>query len=91
MNKIGKLAVLAAFVTPGLALAQINVNDVLGSSEGAIRAALEAKGYSITKFEVEEDEIEVYASLDGKTYEIEVSPETGAVLEIELEDDEDDS
>ncbi len=91
MNKFGKLAVLAACVTPGLAMAQINVGHVLGSSEADIRSALEAKGYTISEVEAEQDEIEIYASLDGEAYEIEVSPETGAVTKVELDDDEDDS
>ncbi|NOD34502.1 MULTISPECIES: PepSY domain-containing protein [unclassified Ruegeria] len=91
MNKFGKLAVLAACVTPGLAMAQINIGHVLGSSEADIRSALEAQGYTISEVETEQDEIEIYAFLNGKKYEIEVSPETGAVIEIELADDEDDS
>lgn len=91
MNKLGKLASLAVVIAPGMVLAQVNVGDVLGSSEAAVRSALEAKGYVISEVETEDDEIEVQAAMDGKTYEIEVSADTGQILEIELEDTSDDS
>ena len=91
MNKLGKLALLAAIATPGMVWAQVNVGDVLGFSETAIRSALEAKGYVISKIEPEDDELEVQAAMDGKAYEIEVSTESGEILEIEREEPSDDS
>ena len=90
MIKLNKTTLLAALIFPGLALAQVNVGDAVGTSEMDIRSALEAKGYVIAEFEIEDDEIEVEATLDGVAYEIEVSPEDGTVLEVEM-DDEDES
>ncbi|WP_298919006.1 PepSY domain-containing protein [uncultured Roseobacter sp.] len=88
MIKNGKMVLLAGLLLPGMALANISVGDALGKSDAAVRAALEAKGYAISEIELDKDEIEVEAMLDGKTYEIEVSPETGLILEIELDDED---
>ena len=90
MTKHGKLALLAALLIPGGALAQFNVGDELGTTETAIQAALEAQGYTVIEIEFEDDEIEVAAMLDGQLFEFEISPETGLVLEIEEEDEDDD-
>ncbi|MBW4709766.1 PepSY domain-containing protein [Roseobacter sp. YSTF-M11] len=90
MMKYGKVTLLAGLIVPGAVFAQIGVGDALGASEADVRAALKAQGYVITEVELEDGEIEVEATRDGKAYEIEVSAETGIVLEIEL-DDEDDS
>ncbi|SLN54911.1 hypothetical protein ROA7450_02824 [Roseovarius albus] len=90
MMKHGKTVLLASLLIPGVALAQINEGDALGTTEADITAALESQGYAITEIETEDGEIEVEAMLGGKAYEIEISAETGNVLEIEL-DDEDDS
>lgn len=89
MIKNGKAALLATLLIPGAALAQINVGDDLGTSETAIRAALEAQAYIIEEFEVEDGEIEVEATLEGQTFEFEISPETGLVLAAYLEDEDD--
>jgi hypothetical protein len=91
MNKLGKLTLLAAALSPAMVLAQVNVGDALGSSEPSIRAALEAKGYVISDIETEDGEFEVQAMMDGKTYEIEVSADSGQILEIEQEDKSEDS
>ena len=91
MKILGKSVVAAAFLVPGLALAQANIGDNLGTNEADIRAALEAKGFVIEEFEMDDKEIEVEASLDGMPYEIEVSNETGMVIEVALDDDDDDS
>lgn len=90
MMKYGKTVLLAGLIIPGAVFAQINEGDALGVTEADIRTALEAQGYAITEVEQEGDEIEVEAMLNGTAYEIEVSVETGMVLEVEL-DDEDDS
>ena len=88
MTKLGKTAFLAGIILPGMALAQISEGDMLGKTEADIRSALETQGYTVTEFEIEDGEIEVEAMADGQAYEFEVSPETGMVLEIELEDDD---
>ncbi len=84
----GKMILLSGLLIPGIAMAQINVGDSLGTTEQAIRAELEAQGYTISEIEVEGDEIEVEATLDGQAFEFEISTETGSVIEIELEDDD---
>ena len=86
----GKITLLATLIVPGLALAQVAPGDSLGTSEADIRAKLEARGYAVTEFEIEDGEIEVEATMNGKAYEIEVSSKDGNVLEVEL-DDKDDS
>lgn len=77
-------AAVAAVSIPSIAAA-LSTGDAVGTSEADIRAALEGEGYNI-----DEIAIEVEATRDGKTYEIEISLETGEVVEIELEDDDDD-
>ena len=84
-----KTTLLAALLVPGAALAQVNVGDALGDTETAIRSALETQGYTVTEIEVEDGEIEVEASISGKAFEFEVSPETGLVLAASLDDDDD--
>lgn len=91
MTKFGKLALVAGLLLPVTAMAQVNLGDNLGSSEAAIRTALEAQGYAVLEIEREGGEIEVEAILNGQEYEIEISAETGLILEIELEDDSEDS
>ncbi len=54
--------------------------------DDAIRAALAAEGYEITKYERERGEVEVYARRDGRTWELKVDPRTGRVLKAEVED-----
>lgn len=90
MIKHGKLLLLSGLLIPGIAMAQINAGDTLSTTEDAIRAELESQGYVISEIEYEDDEIEVEATLNGQAYEIDINPETGAVLEVELEDDESD-
>ena len=90
MMNYSKSVLLAALLIPGVALAQINAGQELGTSQNAIQAELEARGYTVIEFEIEDDEIEVEASLDGQIFEFEISPTTGQVVEIELEGDDDD-
>jgi hypothetical protein len=78
------VACIVAVSAPGIAAA-LSAGDTVGIVEADIRAALEAEGYNVGDIA-----IEVEATRDGKEYEIEVSLETGQVLEIELEDDDDD-
>ncbi len=48
--------------------------DRPGVSDQAIRARLEAEGYTITKYERERDEIEVYATRAGAHFKIKSIP-----------------
>ena len=79
----------ALIAIPAMALAVVNVGDQLGTTESAVRAQLEADGYTVHEFEVEDGEMEVTATKDGQTFEIEMSA-SGQVLEIELEDEAED-
>ena len=89
MNTLLKTTLIAAAViAPTWVMASMNAGDVAGKSEAEIRSSLESAGYQIKKFETEDDEFEVYAELDGKLYELEISANTGEITEIELEDDE---
>ncbi|MEP1538226.1 MAG: PepSY domain-containing protein [Paracoccaceae bacterium] len=90
MFKHSKTLLLATLLAPGVALAQINIGDELGATETAIRAALEAQGYTTTEIEVEDGEIEIAASSAGRFFEIEVSPETGLVRAVEEGEKDDD-
>jgi hypothetical protein len=80
---------LVGFALPSLALAAVSVGDQLGTTEEGIRTALTAQGYEITQFETEDGEIEVDALFEGQMLELEISPDTGLVIEIEAEDDDD--
>lgn len=82
-----KLILLAGLVVPSMALAELKVGDTVGTSNDDIRNALEAQGYSISEVEFEDGEIEVEATLGGESYEIELSAESGEILEIETDDD----
>lgn len=91
MNPKSKLILLAsaALCVPAIAFAAINVGDKAGVTDAEIRGSLEAAGYKIDEIEREDDEIEVTATLNGRTVEIEIAPKTGEIQEIELEDDND--
>lgn len=85
------LTLTAAIITlPALAFAQFNIGDTLPTAEADIRTMLEAKGYQIEEVEVEGDEIEVEATLDGVEYELTLAAATGEILEVELEDEDGD-
>ena len=89
MNMLVKSAIAAAMIiTPTWVLASMSPGDVAGKSEVEIRENLEAAGYSVKKFESEDGEFEVYAEFDGRLLELEISAETGEIIEIELEDDD---
>ena len=88
MKNFSKPALLAALLIPGAALAQLNVGDMAGTSEGAILAALAAQGYEVLEIEIEDGEFEIEVSLDGNFFEIEVDMHSGIVTEIEAEDDD---
>ena len=88
-----KTAILgSAIVTaslPAIALASISEGDTLGTTEADVRAALEAAGYTVMEIEVEDGKIEAEVTREGEAFEVEISARSGAVLEIETEDDED--
>lgn len=81
------LSIAALIAAPAVAFAAVSVGDVIGTTEAEIRANLESEGYVITEIEFEDDEIEVEVIYEGKELEIELAVDTGAIVEIELEDD----
>ena len=80
---------LAALI-PVAAFANFTVGDTMPTDEAQIRAEFEAKGYTVLEIEAEDGEIEVEYELDGQVYEVSIAADTGAITEVELEDDEDD-
>ncbi len=79
-------AAVALAAVPGLALAGMSVGDSVGTSDEEIRAALTAQGYSIEEIENEDGKFEAEVVLNGQTFEIEIDPHSGNVLEIEEDD-----
>lgn len=90
MTNLMKPALLAALIVPGIAIAGVDIGQTLGTSEADVRLALTDMGYVVQEIEIEDGEIEADVMLDGVAYEVEVSMDTGLVIEIELEDDDDD-
>ncbi|WP_299686167.1 PepSY domain-containing protein [uncultured Tateyamaria sp.] len=89
MNTLIKPAILAGLLVPATAFAGLELGQPLGTTEEGIRAALTDMGYTVEEFEAEEGEIEVDVTLDGVAYEVEVAADTGHIIAMELEDDED--
>ncbi|WP_298360797.1 PepSY domain-containing protein [uncultured Litoreibacter sp.] len=80
----------AIVALPAAAFAQFNLGDTLPTAEADIRTMLEAQGYQIEEIELETDEIEVEATLDGVAYELTLAAATGEIIEIELDDEDGD-
>jgi uncharacterized membrane protein YkoI len=74
---------------PVAAFANFAVGDTVGTDIDEIRAKFEAQGYTVTEIEVEDGEIEVEYVLDGQEFEVTLAADTGEVLEVELEEDDD--
>ena len=91
MTHAKKLTAMAAILAlyPTIALAEVTVGALMGTEEAQIRASLEAAGYSVKEIEIEDGEIEAEVMLDGKTLEVEISPEDGTVLALETDEDDD--
>ncbi|MEP1206213.1 MAG: PepSY domain-containing protein [Rhizobiaceae bacterium] len=90
LNKKFIALMATATLVPTIALAGVTLGDSVGTSEAEIRASLEKQGYTIEEFEREDGEIEVEVTLDGKPLEIEISPEDGTVISMEVDDDDGD-
>ncbi|MEP3277769.1 MAG: PepSY domain-containing protein [Stappiaceae bacterium] len=86
-SRIKTIAVALAFVTaPTLALAEISVGDSVGKTEVEIRSALTKQGYSVEEIEQEDGKFEAEVALNGEKFEIEIDPQSGDVLEVEIDD-----
>jgi hypothetical protein len=88
MSKHHIFALTVGLLTPAIAFAQIGVGDPAGSTGDQVRATLTGMGYDIIALEIDGDEIEAEARLNGIAYEIEVSAQRGIVTGIELEDND---
>lgn len=76
----------ACFCLAQTALAQVSPGQTIGTDEAAIRAALEAAGYTVRQVERKRDgKHEVDAVFDGHALEIDISSD-GQITEIELDD-----
>lgn len=90
MNTTTKLtlAVLIA-LAPATAFAAPSVGDALGTSVAEIATNLQDAGYEVREIERDDSDFEVEIIVDGQLYELEISPRTGMITEVELEDDDD--
>ncbi len=88
--KTTNLLLISALTLSTASAYAVETGDVLGTSEADIRANLEIHGYDVQSIIIDGDEIEIDALLDGQKFEIELSSDAGAVLEIEPEDEDDD-
>ena len=89
MTYLTKPALLAALIVPAAAFAGLDLGQSLGTTEDEVRAALTGLGYEVVEIEIEDGEIEAEVVLDGAAFEIEVAMDTGQIVEIEAEDDDD--
>lgn len=89
MTNTLKSALLATFLLPTAAMANIAVGTTLGKTEADVRANLTTLGYSVEAVETEDDEIEAEILKDGQRFEVEVASDTGLVTEFELENEDD--
>lgn len=84
------LASLAALVlVPAAAFAVPVVGETVGTTMEDITSNLQNAGYEVREIEADDDELEAVIVADGQLYELEISPDTGMITEIELEDDDD--
>lgn len=89
---VGSLALAGVIV--GASHAQSTTANPALSEAAAIEIALAEVPGEITETELEREdgklvyEFEIIAAADGKEMEVEIDAETGAVLEVEAEDDD---
>jgi hypothetical protein len=80
-------AVLAA---PAIALAAPTVGDSVGTTLQEVTNALASAGYEVREVEMDGRQIEALVLVDGQWLELEISPETGMIISVELDEDDDD-
>lgn len=85
------LASLSALVlVPAVAFAVPIVGQTVGTTVEEITSNLHNAGYEVREIEADDDELEAVILADGQLMELEISPDTGMITEIEMEDDDDD-
>lgn len=85
-QKTALAALTVLVIAPAAAFAAPSVGDELGTSIAEIAASLHEAGYDIREIERDDDEFEVEVILDGQRYELEISPTTGLITDLHLED-----
>ncbi|MEO0383314.1 MAG: PepSY domain-containing protein [Pseudomonadota bacterium] len=76
-------------IAPVVALAAPTVSDAVGTNLEEVMNNLANAGYEVREIEAENDELEAVVLTDGQLLELEISPETGMILSVELEEDDD--
>lgn len=84
------LAAASIAVSSVFAFANLEKGASIGKTESEIRFALEKQNYKVKEIELEDGVYEVEVILDGQEMELEIDPNTGLILEVELEDDDHD-
>lgn len=85
MKTLTLTAAAALILAPFAALAALPVvGDVLGTDADTVKAALEAAGCPVEKFEAEDGSVEAVCkdAETGKMLEIVIDPKTGAVTDV---------
>jgi hypothetical protein len=77
-------------VVPAIALAAPTVGDMVGTNLEDVMNSLTSAGYEVREIEAEDDELEAVILAEGRLLELEISPETGMIVSVELEEDDDD-
>jgi hypothetical protein len=77
---------LALDSSTGTVIGAAEYEDRTTLDDAAVKAALAAQGYAVTGFKRDGDEIEVEATRDGRRWELEVDPRSGAIREMESEE-----
>ncbi len=77
-------------VAPAIAFAAPTVGDSVGTNLEEVMNNLISAGYEVREIEAEDDELEAVILADGQLLELEISPETGMIISVELEEDDDD-
>lgn len=85
---VAAMAIGAVLLSAPLAAwAGLSTGDSVGKTPDEIRTSLESLGYVVEEIEIEDDEIEAEVTMNGEELEIEIDPATGAIIEIEKEDE----
>jgi hypothetical protein len=84
---VASVALAAALaLSAAVAIAAASKGSYAGKSKDEITNSLEQQGYKVRKVESEEGNLEAYAILEGKRYEIYVDPQTGNIVKIKEND-----
>jgi hypothetical protein len=80
---------MAGVMAPTLAMAGFTLGDTMPTTEEALRAQLTGQGYVVEEVEIDDGMLEVEATKDGVEFELVIKPNTGEIIKIEQEPDDD--